>query len=305
MYLGVDVGGTNLKIGVVSSSNYLIDMSTEPTPADIEPSEFVVLLVHRIKEYIGKYPAIESVGIGLPGVINNVGQIVVSPNLPKWTMYPFASEISSHFRLPIAIENDANTAGFAELKEGVGKNFRNFMYVTLGTGVGASIFLNSELYRGMTGNAGEIGQMIVNAISTEDENLKPFQRGSLEHYTGKNGIIRLANKTSKDMGMNTVFRGVKEIENAAKDGCPSAEFTLKTIGAYLGCGLVSAMNLMDIHNIVLGGGVSKSDYIFKSIEETIKSRALPHIANSFTLQKARFSENTGIFGAALYGKHSK
>jgi glucokinase len=305
MFLGVDVGGTNLKIGVVSSRNYIIDMGSEPTPKDIEPSEFVNLLVFRIKEYLRKYPAIESVGIGLPGVINNVGQIIVAPNLPNWTMYPFASEISRHFRLPVAIENDANIAGFAELKEGVGRNFRNFMYVTLGTGVGAAIFLNGELYRGMTGNAGELGQMIINAISTEDENLKPFQRGSLEHYTGKNGILRIANKTAEDMGMDKNFTGVKEIEEAANEGCPSADYTLKTVGAYLGCGFVSAMNLLDIHNIVLGGGISKSNRIFNSIQETIKKRALPHIANSFTLQNARFSENTGILGAALYGKYFK
>ncbi len=305
MYLGVDVGGTNLKIGVVSAKNYLIDMSNEPTPVDIEPSEFVVLLVHRIKEYLGKYPAIESVGIGLPGVINNVGQIVVSPNLPKWTMYPFTSEISRHFRIPISIENDANTAGFAELKEGAGKNFRNFIYVTVGTGIGASIFLNGDLYRGMTGNAGEIGQMVINAIATDNEKLKPYQRGSLEQYAGKNGIISLANKVAKDMRINKEFEDVIEIEQAAKEGCPSAEYSLKTIGAYIGCGFVSAMNLLDVHNIILGGGISQSKYIFKSIEDTIKYRALPHIANSFTLQEAKFSENTGILGSALYGKYSK
>lgn len=306
MYLGIDVGGTNLKAGIIDANNILIKKMTQETPASIEPAEFAVLLVQIIKDILIEFPTIKTIGIGFPGIINSSGNIVVSPNFPKWLNYPLLPEITRHFRRPIAMENDANIAGVAELYEGAGRYMRDFIYVSLGTGIGAAIIINGSLYRGMTGNAGELGHMIIDAMKKNKQGSYMFQTGTVEQYSGKEAIIELTNRTAREMGITSSsekFSGVIEIEKAAAEGCVAADIAMKMTGDYIACGIISAMNLLDIHNVVLGGGIAKSNIIFKTIQEAIAKRALPHIAHSFTLQRAIYMEDTGIMGAAIYGKH--
>lgn len=305
MYLGIDVGGTNTKVGVVDDKNHIVEKLVFDTETDLQPEELSSLLVEKIKYFTGKYPSIKTCGIGFPGIISDNGTIVFSPNIPLKTNYPLLSEIAKHFRRPIALENDANIAGYAELVAGAGRHMRNFIYVTLGTGVGAAIFINGELYRGMSGNAGELGHIIIDAVKQHEGSTKRYRTGTLESYTGKNAIIEYTNQTAEELGLSNSrdsFKDVREIELAAREGCVSAELALKKIGSLLGCGIVSAMNLLDIRNVVIGGGISGSEFIFNAVKETVATRSLPHISDSFLLERALFKEDTGIVGAAIFGK---
>ena len=309
MILGIDIGGTNLKIGVVEkigNSYGIIDKFIESTPTSIPPEEFLRYLIEKIHIFTSKYSDIASIGIGFPGIISANGTIIIAPNIPKWNNYPFLEEISKNISTPTFIENDANTAGMAELYAGRGKGLDNFLYITLGTGIGAAIILDGKLYRGTTGNAGELGHTIVNAITNENQNSNTFQNGVLEKYAGKKAITQLAHAIhkKKNNSNDPKLNSVKYIEELANQGCEASNLTLETVGMYIGCGIASAMNFMDIHDIILGGGISKSQLIFQSINETLTKRTLPHIAKDFTLQNAKYFDNTGIVGAAIFGEFS-
>lgn len=301
MFLGIDVGGTNLKIGVFDSDITLLDKRQEFTPSDFEPSYLIRRLVLLINEQIIKNDDIQAIGIGFPGVITNKGEVLISPNLPQWKNVPLLDELRHYVKYPIYLENDAKTAAIAEMIAGNGKDFNNFIYITLGTGIGGAVIINREIFRGETSNAGEIGHVIINAFEKNPDR-QAFRTGVLENYAGREAIIERARR--KLLNTNQFDFDVAEISTLANMGDDVAIEIIRETGYLIGIGLVSAVNLFDIPNIIIGGGISNSDILIKEITSTIQRRALPHISVSLNVKKAYFSGNTGLFGAAMLAKHN-
>jgi glucokinase len=300
MLIGIDIGGTNLKSALIDKSGNIITSNSIKTNSK-DTNQFLQSIIDIINEFKSQND-ISCIGIGVPGVVNNEGLIVVSPNLPNLNGINLRNEISKLISLPLFVDNDANTAAIAELIAGNGQEFNDFIYVTLGTGIGGAIIINRQILRGSIGGAGEIGHTII-SCETNNSNILPYRQGILEELAGKNQIIQRMKDLMINSGRNYINEiDVKEISRLADKGDEIAITCLQETGYYIGVGIASAMNLLDISNVVIGGGISESgDYLFNSIENTLKQKTLPSISNRVKIKKAFFRKETGLIGAALFG----
>jgi glucokinase len=308
MNLGIDIGGTNLKYGVLNSRNEFVSQNTQPTNAAKGKNYLITLILKIIKNHLDKYATINSIGIGLPGIVNPGGYVYIAPNLPGWNDIPLGDIIREEIgeEIPLTFDNDSNTAAYAEMKIGAGVGLSHFIYVTLGTGVGGTIIANNQIFRGEFGGAGEIGHLIINAFERLNKG-KPFRTGILEEYVGKNQITEYAVKYLKTQP-NSLLNYYERpdpyfITDAIKKHDTAASDIFKNIGYILGIGLSSVVNLLDIKTIIVGGGLSQSHPVFfEAALQTIRDRALPSIADRVEIVPAKYSKDAGVIGAALMSK---
>jgi len=305
--IGVDLGGTKVKLGIVSSEGRIFKKLSIPTLA----SEGVDKSINQIKKGINSLlkenkKIILGIGIGAPGVVSlKKGTVENPPNLPGWGKVHLGKIISKEFSLPTFVENDANAAAIGELIYGTGKNLDSFIMVTLGTGVGGGIIYNNKLFRGDFGGAGEIGHITIN-INGPKCNCGSY--GCLETYLGNKYIIQYVkeklevNKNSKifeliDNNPDNLSPRIIHKASLLKD-----EFSCNVIndlGKKLGYGLASIVNVFDISNIVIGGGVSGFGRpLFKATKDSIKSRVLTPLKPRIKVFQASLKNNAGIKGAS-------
>lgn len=306
LYLGIDIGASNLKYGIIDASGKIIYQRSQSTNANKGLEYMLVSLKRLIMTMQEKFPRIKAIGVGVPGIVLDDGTVKISPNMPEWVDVPLGKFLTNVFSLPICIENDANCAAYAEMTLGAGKDFNSFIYITLGTGVGGSIVYNRKILKGEHNAAGEFGHMIFNpfeALNTK----RPFRTGVLEEYLGKNQISTFAKKFIKDKPETILHKFEKTdpyfISEAVEKGDEVAIEILRHIGHILGIGLTTAMNLLDISVAIIGGGVALApDHYIESALETVKERALPHIAESVQILRAQFTKESGFIGSALLAK---
>jgi glucokinase len=308
MYIGIDLGGTNLKYGVIDSVGNILFQSSQSTNPNKGPADIIHSIKNQVKYLLNRFPQTASIGMGVPGIITDDGIVLIAPNLQGWENLDLLSEFKNDFDLPVAIDNDANTAALAELELGAGKSEKSFFYLTLGTGAGGSIILNRKLFRGTMGGAGEIGYIIIDAC-TELNNGRPYRTGILEEYVGKNQIAALGMEIMKSYPDSLLFQYPRPdpyfISLCVDKNDEAAIKIFQKTGYYLGLGLASMMNLLDISLIIVGGGISLAHpLLIESALETIRQRAIPTIAGRAEIRKAFFSKDAGIVGAALLGKMS-
>ena len=307
MHIGIDIGGTNLKYGIISPEGEIMFKKSIKTRAGSGPKAMISRLTKLIDELKEKYGSVLSVGLGVPGVVDPKGNVVIAPNLKGWKDIPILRKLKESIDLPISIDNDANVAAYAELKIGAGKDSSHFFYITLGTGVGGAIVADKKLFRGAGGGAGEIGHTIIDYNIDFGTGMSFFRTGILEEYTGKDQIVRLAEKLLKKYP-DSILHDYGKIDSrnisiAAERQDKAALECLSTVGELLGIGLTSVLNLLDIHLVVVGGGISYSDPIMlRTAEKTIKRRALPTVSGHVEIKLAEFQNDAGIIGAALLSK---
>jgi len=304
MYIGIDIGGTNIKLGVVDSSGDIIYIHSFKTDVSAGPLANLEQIKNSIYKMITQFPAVQSIGIGAPGIFDNSGGLCVSPNLQNWHGINIQNELKKDFNLTIAVDNDANAAAVAEMELGAGKELSDFIYTTLGTGIGGCIVFGRKIFRGSTGAAGEIGHTIINYDSIKKD-IPSYRQGIMEELAGRKAIITNYQLliTNDDFGRSISSNfDVEDIANFANEGNESAIKCIEDTGKIIGIGLASAMNLLDIHVAIVGGGISQSgDILYDSIRKTIKEHSLPTISESFEVKEAFFKNNTGIIGAAMLG----
>ncbi|MFP4527192.1 MAG: ROK family protein, partial [Candidatus Kapaibacterium sp.] len=261
MYLGLDVGGTTIKCGALDDDNKIIKIDTIETRA----GEGRQIVIERIFALVGDFLDefdVRSIGMGMPGVVNSDGVLLFSPNLPGWKNVELKHLMSEKFGMPVALDNDANVAAFAELEIGSGRDIGDFLYITLGTGVGGCVIMNSHIVRGLIGGAGEFGHMIIKADDDPADFENAYRIGTLEEYVGKDAIIRLAKQLIEDYPRSELRQyknlDVKQISEHISQGDPAAIECFKRVGRYLGIGIISVLNLLDLRVAIIGGGISKS-----------------------------------------------
>ncbi len=301
LYLGIDIGGTSFKSGVINDNYEIVYQHSIPTNHNQTNREALNNLSFIIDDAISKYQ-IETLGIGIPCVVHN-DKIILAPNLPNWNNIDFGEHIRTNFNIPFAMDNDANAAAVAELIAGNGKELNNFVYITLGTGVGGAIIINKEVYRGNIGGAGEIGHIIFNSTNMNKEVNKPaYRNGALETYIGREAII---NNYKKQCNENNIpvpaDIDVSDISILAENNDKIAVKTLKEAGFKLGIAIATINHILDIGNFIIGGGISQSKLLLTSSEITAREHSLPSVSK-IKIQQAKFIQNTGIIGAALLGK---
>lgn len=306
-YAGIDIGGTAIKSGIVETDGTIHEFKEELTESNYHA---VIAYIKSLTKELS--PKVKSIGIGFPSVVNpKDGCVYYPPNMPGWTIVPLAQIIQQEINIPVAVENDANTAALAESIFGAGKGISDFLYVTLGTGVGGGVIINGRIYTGQKGGAGEIGHIIVdiNEDPTEEmiANGRAYRAGTLEERAGRAGIIaaakRLARNNNSRLNKYGDYLDVEHISEEAYNGDDVAIDCLRQTGKILGLGLASALAILDMSLIVVGGGISQAHPILlESVHQTLQQRALPTIAAEIKVKQAHFTKYAGVIGAAMVGK---
>ena len=294
--VGVDVGGTNIKLGVVGPSGQVIVRNSFATkPFASSRIKLMMALASEIEASIVAAgltkTQIAGVGIGLPGLIDyEKGVVRFLPNIPGWKNVHLKSILQKKIKLPVFVDNDVKIITLAESKFGAGKGVRNLVCLTLGTGVGAGLILNGQLYRGEENAAGELGHMPLNEHGPK---CNCGGVGCFETYVGNRPLFVLASRMMGKPGMTTL-----DMFALAQKGNKKALLFWKTVAERIGNGLVGIVNLLNPHLIIIGGGVSNNEkYLFKTIADTIRRRAMSLQGASFKIKRAKFKDDAGIIGA--------
>lgn len=300
---GIDVGGTTVKCGLFTADGDVIDKweivtRTEENGKNILPDVAQTILAKLEEKKIQKDEVV-GVGIGIPGPVNENGEVPCAVNL-HWGYTNVAGDLSALTGFPVKAGNDANVAALGELWKGGGAGYRDMIMVTLGTGVGGGIIINEKIIAGSHGAGGEIGHAHV-----EDNMTEPCNCGScgcLEQFTSATGIARLAREELANTDEPSALRGqeitAKAVFDAVKEGDAVAERVAVRFGEYLGKALSVFSIVVDPQIIVIGGGVSKAGPIlFDYIMGPFRRYAFAACKETkFAL--ATLGNDAGIFGAA-------
>jgi len=305
--IGVDLGGTNIKIGIVSQRGKLLKKISLSSKAEGGPDKVVKQIRLGIKEILSKNKKkIRGIGIGSPGVVSiKKGTVENPPNFPGWTKVNLGNIISKEFNIDCHVENDANAAAIGEMIFGTGKRYNSFVMITLGTGVGGGIILNRKLYRGEIGAAGEIGHITINY---EGPRCNCGSFGCIEAYVGNNYLI---SKVKADLTASPNPKILKLVNNdlnlltpliinkAAEDGDTFAKSVISEMGEQIGSALASVSNLLDVSTFIIGGGVSGFGRpLFTAINKSLVVRVITSLRNRVKVLPAKLKNEAGIKGAS-------
>lgn len=306
MILGIDVGGTSLKAGVFDDAYNLEEkfqiFYNNWALSDEFPDYLIKEIINIWNLSENKYGKIHSLGCGVPGVVSNDGVIAVAPNMKGIINFPIKSILENQINASIEIDNDANAAALAELVLGSGRLKKNFIYVTLGTGIGGAIISDGKLFRGSSGGAGEIGHCIIDYQNSRFDT-RPYRIGTIEVLSGREGILRLANEIATSYPESKLNQldnfDVKDISESANLGDFAATEIIKITAKRIATALATTANILDIPEFIIGGGISKSKLLLQEIKNNLVQISLPSLSNRIDVLPAKFIEDTGIYGAAV------
>ena len=294
--IGIDVGGTNVKLGLVSPTGKIIDRSHLSTKSfSRTKSELVLALVEKVRELLArnklKNNNILGLGIGLPGIIDPVkGQVIFLPNISGWKNVPLKKMLEKRLGIKTFLENDAKMIALAEWKFGAGRGFNHVICMTLGTGVGSGLILDGKLYRGKGFAAGELGHMPIN------ENGPKCSCGSfgcLESYVGNAHLLA---KAREMFGRSDIT--FEKIYPLAKKGDALALKFWKEVATHIGNGLAGPVNLLNPERIVIGGGVANNlQFMLKTIHDVIRRRAMKRHSSMVKVVRDQLRSDAGMIGA--------
>lgn len=312
VYIGIDLGGTTIKGALVNRSGEIIDdlrISTERNDSQ-ELLNQIVETVHTLRDDPRAAGRAAAVGVGIPGLVNRkTNRIEIMPNLPSLSDVSLAEEIMRGVGLPVVIDNDANAAAYAELQAGAARGKREVFFVTLGTGIGAGLIINGQIYRGAAGFAGEFGHM---TIDPEGIECGCGNIGCLETIaSGPNIVRRTRERLYRDRTSSLSRLAIprdreftaEDIAHAAQEGDEMAQVMMERTGMFLGIAIAAVINLLNVEMVVLGGGVMDAgDLILKPTTKETKRRAFPPSFNSCEIVIAKLGPSAGMIGAAMLAR---
>jgi glucokinase len=305
--LGVDLGGTNIKIGIVSDKGVISKKISVETRAFEGPDAVVGQIKKGIRSILNKsQKKIYGIGIGAPGIVSlKKGTVENPPNFPDWKKVNLGKAIQKEFKKKVYVENDANAAAIGELIFGAGRKYHSFIMITLGTGVGGGIIIKDKIYRGEFGAAGEIGHV---SIDKSGPKCNCGSSGCVEAYVGNHYLVSNVSKELPDYPSSKIWELIdndlskltpKIIDIASEAGDSYAQSIVNQMGYYIGCALASVSNLLDISTFIIGGGVSGfGKPLFDSIRETASSRVLTPLRGRVKVHPAKLKNDAGIKGAS-------
>jgi len=297
--IGIDLGGTNLKVAVLDSKYKIRDKEVLNTRRFTRKKELIAAISHSVSRIIESNnlskASILGVGLGLPGPTDAQRGIVhFFPNIPGWRKVNLKSILEKKLRLPVFLDNDAKLMTLAEQRLGRAKGYKNALCITLGTGVGGGIILGGFLYRGANNAGGEIGHLPINE---KGPRCNCGGNACLESYIGNNRIKAEARKVFK---RNI---SLEELSALAKKGNRQARAIWADVGRRLGVALTAAVNLLNLDVIVIGGGVANAGPIlFDKARETLRARAMSVQAKQVKIFKAKLGQDAGLIGSAVLVK---
>lgn len=264
--IGVDLGGTNLRIAAITTEGRIVEKISLATKTGLGPAHVVGEMCDAILHLSAKHKAegkLLGAGIGFPGLIDiKTGVMRKSANLPGFEAYPVRAEIERRLQAPVILENDGRAAALGEQWLGAARGIANVAVITLGTGIGSGIILGGKIWHGMNGMAGEFGHV---TVEPEGVPCGCGSRGCAERYASASALLRMASEAittgqapalaeaaaSPDFGAHSIY-------NLAVQGDEPSQQIFRTFGRYLGMMLAGAVNILNLDMYVLGGGVASA-----------------------------------------------
>src|SRR5882724_12292160 len=310
--IGVDLGGTSLRVAAVDEQGHAVEKITLPTQVSLGRERVINDMCESIQQLTRKYASsqLTGIGIGTPGIIDiETGMVREAVNLPGWANYPVRTEIENRLQTHVVLGNDAHVATLGEKWLGAGRAVDDMAMLTLGTGVGGGLVLNGKIWHGMKGMAGEFGHF---TVEPDGHPCGCGSRGCLEQYASATAIVRMAREAVAEgaAGLSRIAElSSKAIYELATQGDPGAQKIFRRMGRALGIVLADMVNGLDLPMYVIGGGaVSAWDAFAPTMFEELKARSVvyaaissddsPTAASKTIITQATLGSDAGLLGAA-------
>ena len=306
---GLDFGATHLNVlianfgaQVIAEKEIYLDIAQGPQ-ACLEQAH---QLLDSVLAGAGLgFSNLSAIGVGVPGpIVTEAGMVIAPPIMPGWDQYPIRSTLEDRWHCPISLNNDAELGALGEWAYGADRGVNNLAYIKIGTGVGAGLLIEGQIYRGASGSAGEIGHI---TIEEEGPLCNCGNRGCLETLTGGHAIARIAQEAVNN-GASTSLKNVQTVEGisavhvteAARQGDLVAQQILVTAGNYLGIAIAGLVNLFNPSVVIVGGGVAQvGDLFLEPVRKAVLRRSLPAAAQAVRITTAMLGRRSSGMGAIV------
>ncbi len=312
--VGVDLGGTKILAAVVGADHAILGRSKKPTPAEAGGAAILEAIVACVDQAIAEAglgrDAIAAIGVGSPGPLDSEAGVIAftaNLNVRDWPLGPDLSRIMGR---PVLLQNDVRVGGYGEYRLGAGRGHRNMLAAFVGTGIGGCLIVDGRVVEGATGNAGEIGHIVVKA---DGPKCGCGRRGCLEALSSRSAIARRVGKAARDGVESVLAAKVDKKSGKLKSGDLAAAVAAGDLVAiqevhraarYLGLGLGGLVNLIGPEIIVLGGGVTEA--LGATFLELVRTAAAEQIlvdpARKIRIEPAALGDDAGVLGAALLAR---
>lgn len=312
-YIGIDLGGTRLRVAVANARGVLRAVVRVDTQAERGPADVIDRIVQTIDRALDsarvRRGAITAIGIGLPGPLNGATGIVISPvNLPGWKNVPLARILTKRTGIRTYLEHDANLAGFGEWQRGAGKGARHMVYVTVSTGIGAGLIIHGQLYSGAGGIAGELGHTVVQPGGPV---CRCGNYGCLEAVASGTALARMAKEAvagPAPTSLRSLSRPggptARDVTEAARQGDAVARELLERAGTFLGISLGTVVNLLNPELIVLGGSVMKAGPLIRvPMRRSLHASSWEAARHGLRIVSPALGQDVGLIGAVEWARH--
>jgi glucokinase len=303
-YVGIDLSGPVLRAALVDQNGQI----EERREAKTEVDQILKQVAQVVANLRGSSPRIEAVGIAIPGLVNrNTDRVVISRDLPSTVREDMHAEFMKASGARVEIENDANAAAYGEYKVGAGRGSRDMFYITIGEGIGGAIILDGKLWTGASGFAGEFGHITIDAEGIECE---CGNTGCLETLASAPSIVRRANdrlyrdgtSSLSKLAINKNFTA-DDVAHEAKNGDDFSMMMIERTGRYIGIGVASVLNLLNIERVVLGGGVMDAgELILNPIIHEARRRAFQPCFEATQIVAATLGPDSASIGVAMLAR---
>ncbi len=311
-FIGIDLGGTQIKAGIISKEGKVIGKTKVDTPVK-EGINAIVDAIYGLIDRLLKtnkldLQSIKGIGIGIPGVCNSEGLVYYATNL-FWTNVPLGQMLKEKINIPIFVENDATIAAIGESTCGATRGSSNSIFITLGTGVGGGFIINGDVYSGNHGIGSEIGHMMVGK-NFYDCNCG--SNGCLETFASGTALVKYTKKLLEDPSNSLILKKLNNnmdlldarlIFDCAKEGDLVANKAVDRLVKYLSIGIANLINLLDPEIIAIGGGMSRAgDFLLDKLNNEVPKYIWLKSMNLTKIVLASLQNDAGIVGAGMYAR---
>ena len=296
-YIGIDLGGTNVRVAKVDEEGKILQDVIAPSHGLEGPQVINDNIVSLLKQF--DMTGVQGIGLAIPGPVDGVKNVITqATNIPGCEGYPFADNIQKEFNVPVYLDNDANAAGLAEAILGAGKGYRNVYFLTHSTGIGGGFVIDGKIYSGHKGYAGEVANVIVDPTAKHYDYYAHLNRGGVESVASGTAIGFIGKEL---IGEDKVKSG-SDVFKLAKNGDETALAIIDKMAKDFATCLADITAIVAPDCFVIGGGVSHSSGLyFDKLREYFKQKVAPVMREEVPILKAELAE-PGVLGAAMIAR---
>lgn len=310
-YVGIDLGGTNTKIGLLDEDGNILFSTIVKTESEQGLEKTVERLANILKIQVSNlnisFEDVAGVGLGVPGPVANGRIVKFWANFPWPVDVDLAAEFEKHLGVPVKVDNDVNVITLGEMWKGGGRGYKNVLGLAIGTGIGGGVVVNGKLVSGKNGAGGEVGHI---KVERDGKLCGCGQEGCWEAYASATGLVREAKSRLTVNKNNLLYERTKDREVEAKDIFDAAregdEFSLNLVdyeAEFIALGIGNLLNVLDTDVVVVGGGIALAgNILFDKINEKLRKYAMLSTLEGLKIVPAELGNDAGIYGAAYLVK---